>query len=125
MTGLESLPLLPWLSIGTAGGGTWVTLNGRWQDRVLSTSFQPLAADSLIKIIKLKGGSGGWCRGDKSEVQLQFLGGGHTSGVLFQLASFLSLGRVSAMTRMQGHTNLTYISSKMNMPGLVRAQDGT
>lgn len=37
-------------------GGIWVALNGRWQDGELSNSFQPLAADSIIKIIKKKGG---------------------------------------------------------------------
>lgn len=41
---------------GIAAGGNWVALNGHWQDGELSNSFQPLAADSIIKIIKMKGG---------------------------------------------------------------------
>lgn len=69
---------------GIAAGGNWVTLNGRWQDGELSNSFQPLAADSIIKIIKMKGG-GKWKRRG-GEVQLQFLRSGHTCGKLFQLA---------------------------------------
>lgn len=56
-------------------------------------------------------------------MQLQFLGSGHTSGMLFQLACFLSLGRVLVMKRMQGHTILSYISSKINIQISVRAAD--
>lgn len=36
-------------------GENWVALNGHWQDGELSNSFQPLAADSIIKIIKREG----------------------------------------------------------------------
>ena len=48
-----------------AAGGNWVALNGCWQDEELSNSFQPLAADSIIKIIKKKGG--GESEGDGGE----------------------------------------------------------
>lgn len=37
-------------------GGDRVALNGRWHDGEPGNSFQPLAADSIIKIIKKKGG---------------------------------------------------------------------
>lgn len=48
-----------------AAEGNWVALNGRWQNGELSNSFQPLAAHSIIKIIKKKGG-GEWRREGKS-----------------------------------------------------------
>lgn len=37
-------------------GENWVARNGHWQDEELSNSFQSLAADSIIKIIKRREG---------------------------------------------------------------------
>lgn len=39
-------------AIAAQGGGSGSPLNGRWQAGEASNSFQPLAADSIIKIIK-------------------------------------------------------------------------
>ena len=53
MTASESLTLSPCLNITpTPARGNWVTLNVYWQNGKLSNSFQRLAADSIIKIIK-------------------------------------------------------------------------
>lgn len=53
---------------GIAAGGNWVALNGRWHNGELSNSFQPLAAHSIIKIIKKR---------ERGKVQLQFFSSGH------------------------------------------------
>lgn len=53
---------------GITAGGNWVALNGRWHGAGLSSSFQPLAADSVIKIIKMKGGGNVECNCNASVV---------------------------------------------------------
>lgn len=75
MMGLDSLPISPCLSITPSrpeGNGS--PLNGRWRGGELSNSFQPLAADSIIKIIK---NTGGGSEEERGKVQLQFLSSGH------------------------------------------------
>lgn len=86
-----------------AAGGNWVALNGCWQDGELSNSFQPLAADSIIKIIKKEGGGEVKERGEKCNCNSSVVGT-HT-GTLFQLACLLSLKE-----KKQGHTVLRVIT---------------
>lgn len=68
--------------------GTGSPLNGCWQEGELSNSFQPLAADSIIKIIK-KGGKE-WAGGEERRGKKcnSSVAGMH-AWTLFQLACLL------------------------------------
>lgn len=98
---------------GIAAGGNWVTLNGRWQDGELSNSFQPLAADSIIKIIKMKGG-GKWKRGGGVKCNC------NSSGVGTHVANYSSwlvytLGSVSNEGEARTHRPQSDIARKISM----------
>lgn len=85
-------------------GGNWVARNGHWQDEELSNSFQPLAADSIIKIIKRREGREVKERWDKCNCNSSVVG--THAGTPFQLACLLSLDRVSVKKEQQGHAVL-------------------
>lgn len=110
MTVLESLAFTLPKHYSIAARGNWAALNSHWQDEELSSSFHPLAADSIIKIIKrgcLKQ------RGEKYNCHSSVLG--LHAGILFQMACLLFLGRFNKGGAARTCCPLSYTASQISM----------